>query len=91
MGSEARLPTQSTMMTILKKIWAGWKWFAHKLGVFNTKVLLTITYFVIIALVAIIARLLGRDLLDRRFKLKESYWHPKEQANIDLDACKRQF
>ena len=79
------------MMTILKKIWAGWKFIAHKIGVFNTKVLLTLTYFVMFSVISLFVRLLGRDLLDKRFERGPSYWHPKEPMNIDLESCKRQF
>ena len=78
-------------MTILKKIWAGWKFIAHKIGVFNTKLLLTITYFLMISLISLVVRLLGRDLLDKRFRPRPSYWHPKEPVTVDLERCRRQF
>jgi len=72
-------------------IWRGWKAFAHGLGVVNTHILLTVTYFVILALGSLISRLFGADLLGKRLKAKSSYWHRREPVDISLDACKHQF
>lgn len=79
------------MKRILLLIWRGWKAFAHGLGVVNTHILLTVTYFVILAIVSLIARLFGADLLGKRLKSKASYWHRREPVDISLDACKHQF
>lgn len=79
------------MKKFFSLIWRGWKKFAHGLGIVNTKILLTITYMVIIAIAAILARLVGADLLDRRMKPKPSYWHDREDLDVDLETCRRQF
>lgn len=80
------------MKRFLLLLWAGWKKFAHVLGLFNTRVILTITYFVLIALVAIVSRLFRADFLDKR-KRKEgvSYWYDREPVETSLEACRRQF
>jgi hypothetical protein len=72
-------------------VWRGWKAFAHGLGVVNTHILLTLSYFVVVALASIISRLSGADLLGKRLKAKSSYWHDREPIEMSLDACKRQF
>ena len=72
-------------------LWTGWKKFAYVLGYINTKILLSISYFVLIATVSIFARLFGADFLDRRMTKKESFWHKREKLDISVDACKRQF
>jgi len=79
------------MKKFFSLLWAGWKKFAHVLGIVNTTILLSLTYFIIMAVAAIIARLIGADLLDRRMKPKETLWKTREQVPVDLDACKRQF
>lgn len=79
------------MKQFFSLIWRGWKQFAHVLGIVNTRILLTITYFVVVALAAIVTRVTRRDLLDRRMTPKESYWHDREQHPIDLESCRRQF
>lgn len=79
------------MKTFFSLIWRGWKTFAHALGVVNTKILLTVSYFVIIALGSIIPRIFGVDFIDKKWKRKASYWHDRETADVSLDACRRQF
>lgn len=79
------------MKKILSLIWRGWKKLAHGLGIVNTRILLTLAYFVIIAIAAIISRLFGADLLDRRMKKKDSYWHQREHVEVTLESARRQF
>ena len=78
------------MKKFFSLLWQGWKKFAHVLGIVNTKILLTITYFVIIA-IASVGRLFGADLLDRRIKPGESHWQDREKHVDTLETCKRQF
>lgn len=79
------------MKKVLSLLWQGWKKFAHVLGIVNTRILLTITYVIIIGIVAIISRLIGADLLDRRMKERPSYWHDRDAADATLEAARRQF
>jgi hypothetical protein len=79
------------MKKFLSLIWRGWKKFAHTLGVVNTKILLTLSYFIIIAVVSIPSRLFGADFLDKRMKRKDSYWNGREPVDVSVEACRRQF
>ncbi|MDH3198918.1 MAG: hypothetical protein OEO21_11835 [Candidatus Krumholzibacteria bacterium] len=79
------------MKKVLSLVWRGWKKFAHVLGIVNTKILLTVSYFVIIALVSIISKILRADLIDRRLRPQPSYWHDREPLSANLDSCRRQF
>lgn len=79
------------MKRFLSLIWRGWKAFAHVLGIVNTKILLTVTYFVVIALAWLVTRITRADLLDRRMTPRPSYWHPREPAEKSLEYCKRSF
>ena len=79
------------MKKILSLVWRGWKKFAHGLGIVNTKILLTLTYFLILSVISVIGRLFGADLLDRRMKPKPSYWHKREPADNSIEAGRRQF
>lgn len=70
-------------MTMLKRLlrglWAGWKKFAHVLGVVNRYILLTLFYFLIVNLVNLVLRLFRVDLLDRRLAATKTYWHEKDR------------
>jgi hypothetical protein len=79
------------MKRILRSIWSGWKKFAHALGVFNTKVILTLLYFTVIGIAAVLARIFGADLLDRRFDRAGSLWKLKPPSGPSLEEARRQF
>jgi len=72
-------------------LWRGWKKFAHVLGIVNTRILLTISYFVIFAIGFIATRIAGKDLLDRRMKRDVSFYHPHEPIQATLESVRRQF
>lgn len=65
------------LKTLGRALWAGWKRFAHALGVVNRTVLLTLFYFIIIDLINLVLRAMRKDLLDRRLGDEPTYWHPK--------------
>jgi hypothetical protein len=43
-------------MTLLKRIWEGWKKIAHKIGNFQARIILLVFYFVILAPFALIIK-----------------------------------
>jgi hypothetical protein len=60
------------ILSPLERVWMA---FAHVLGVVMTYILLTITFFVVITPVGFFIRLIGKDLLERKFdSQKQSYW-----------------
>lgn len=72
-------------------LWRGWKKFAHILGVVNTRILLTATYFVIFAIAAVFRVLSRADLLDRKMDKKPSYYRNREPFKDTLQTVRRQF
>ncbi len=80
-------------MNFLKEIWGwikkGWMKFAHVLGVINTTILLTIFYFVLIGVYAVVSNLF--KLLALPFRKKpNTYWIPHKE-NPDLENYKHPF
>ncbi|MFC1655994.1 hypothetical protein ACFL3C_03935 [Patescibacteria group bacterium] len=79
-------------MSFLKKIWngfkKGWMKFAHVLGVINTTILLTIFYFVLIGVYAIITNIF--KLITFPFRKKsDTYWIPRKE--LDPEGHKHPF
>jgi hypothetical protein len=72
-------------------LWRGWKKFAHVLGIINTKILLTITYFILLAIAGIIRSLVRADLLDRKMDAKPSYYHHREPFKDTIQTVRRTF
>ena len=78
------------MMKFFKLIWRGWMKFAHVLGWINTRILLTITYFVVIAIAWISTQLSRADLLDKR-PGKAVHYHDRKPFKDTVASCRRQF
>ena len=72
-------------------LWKGWKKFAHILGIVNTKILLTITYFILLSVAALIRTLARADLLDRNMDVKPSYYHDREPIKDTIQTVRRTF
>lgn len=71
---------------------AWWMKFAHAVGWFNTRVLLTLVYFTIIAVPALVLKLIRKDLLNRRWdKQGSTYWREKESITHSVENAKHQF
>ena len=60
---------------LLSPIEWAWMKLAHVMGFVMTRVILTVTYVLIIVPTGLIFKLMGKDLLDRKLnKNAESYW-----------------
>lgn len=72
-----------------RQIWEGWKKIAHKLGIINTYILLTVVYFLVIPVFALIA---GKKRL--RLKLEPgaaSYWEDVKPLSNTMKDASRPF
>ncbi len=70
--------TRMSWTRIPKKLWAGWKRFAHLLGIVNRYIFLTVFYFVVVNVSNLFLRLFRVDLLDRRLAAAATYYRPKD-------------
>lgn len=78
-------------MGILRKLWTGWKAFAHVLGKIQTTILLSVIYAIAIGAVSVVGKLLGRDLLALRRSGGTSYWRALPPTTRRLEDARRQF
>ena len=78
---------QHPLWTSLKN---GWMAFAHAVGWFNTRLLLSV-FYVILGIPAIFLKLIRKDLLSRSFENRSSYWQEKENVPQTLEQSKHQF
>lgn len=68
-------------MQTLKNFWEGWKKIAHKIGTFQSKVLLTVFYCVILAPFGMAVRLFQDPLHLKKPLSENSHWKlRKEEA-----------
>ncbi|HPA44747.1 MAG TPA: SxtJ family membrane protein [bacterium] len=77
--------------SVLREIHAGWMRFAHGLGWFNTNLLLSLFYYVVLCPIGSAMRLFGRDPLDRKWSSEQSsYWIVKKEQRPS-DHYEHQF
>ena len=80
------------MKNFFKKIYDYWMLFAKALGWVNTRILLSLMYFVIFTPFRIISIIIGKDFLDRKIeKDRESYWQKREVKIFKKELYRRQF
>jgi len=72
-----------------RRLWAGWKRFAERLGVFQSRLLLVLLYFVVVAPFALLVKIAKDPLRMRR--IDGSNWTPRPASPTDLERSKRQF
>lgn len=87
----AKESEQGGRKNVWKKMYSYWMKFARLLGRVNAVVFLTIFYFLLIGPAALVLKVFGRDLLDRRAEDRASYWYDKEQEAVSVERSKHQF
>ena len=77
-------------MWLLKAAWDGWMRFSHRLGTFNTRLLLFVFYYVGLGPISYLARLFQPDPLGKRIAAGSLYV-PGNRAAESLGRARRQF
>ena len=83
------IPT--VLMEFLKKLWKGWKAFAHAVGKVQTLLLLTLFYLLILGPVSFLFRLFGKSALSYRAQTPDTYWRMKPVSNRGQEQYFQQF
>ena len=69
----------------------AWMRFAAALGHVNSRVLLTLVYYIVVAPYGLVSRLVGRDPLRRRGRAGESYWVERRRTRQEREGFERLF
>jgi len=77
---------------VLRDLWNRWLVLAQKIGKFQSRIVLTVVYFVIVLPFGLGVRLLADPLRIRRRSVQaQSNWSARQTSDVDLDASYRQF
>jgi hypothetical protein len=77
---------------VLKPIYKAWMSFAVVMGFIMTRVILTILYFGMFTPIALVAKLLGKDLLEERWNRNATtYWVKRPQTPFDPKSAENMF
>ena len=69
-----------------------WMAFAHGLGWFNTRLLLTLFFYLALTPMGLLMRILGKRPLDMKWDPEaESYWIPRKQIPFESRRCEKHF
>ena len=84
------------LVAVVSPAWAqrfnrGWMGLAGVLGYVNTRILLSLAYYVIMTPFGMLLRLMGHDPLCRRGARKESYWIPRQTPRQPKDGFEHSF
>ena len=69
----------------------AWMRFAVALGHINSRVLLTLMYYLVMTPYGLVSRLVGRDPLRRRGERAESYWIERKRTRQEREQFERLF
>ena len=69
----------------------AWMRLAVALGHVNSRVLLTLMYYLVFTPYGLVSRLVGRDPLKRRGKAGESYWTERKRTRQEREQFERLF
>ena len=77
---------------VLLPLQKAWMTFAIILGFIMTRVILSILFYIILTPIGLIAKIFGKDFLDRKIKKdKETFWNYRELKKYEKIDTERQF
>lgn len=77
---------------LLRPVYQGWMTLAVIMGFVMTRVILTILFYGLFTPMALIAKLLGKDLLQQRWdKNARTYWVAREHGEFNPQSAERMF
>jgi len=74
----------------VRGLWARWKGFSRRMGSFQSRVLLSLLFFLVAAPFALGVKIFG-DPLQIKFRPGASYWLTRKEAPADVEEYRRQF
>ena len=90
MPAQTRTATSIQEKGYLKGFWESWKGFAGQMGNYQSRVLLTFFYFVVVSPFGLMVRLSG-DPLRTKLAAGPSFWVTRAPTGTELDEARRQF
>jgi hypothetical protein len=80
------------MKKVLLKIWSGWKKIAFKIARFNTIILISLFYLLLLAPMGAVMRLFGWDPLQssRHYLDSKTNWKPVEEGEPTMESLHHQ-
>ena len=81
---------RGTSRNLLKKLWARWQGLWNRVGSFQSRIVLSLLFFILVSPFALGVKAFS-DPLRIRHQSNESHWLPRMKSEVDLEQFKRQF
>lgn len=81
---------KETSTNLLRKLWQRWKGFSERMGSFQSRIVLSLFFFVIVSPFALALKMFA-DPLQIKHQGGESHWLSRKEINTDLVQFRRQF
>ena len=92
--SEEKAPSskrlKGTSKNPIKKLWLSWENFSKRMGSFQSRIILSLFYFIFVTPFALGVRIFS-DPLNIKHHSSKSHWLPKKEIKYDLEQYRRQF
>jgi hypothetical protein len=75
---------------IFKRLWQRWNDFSKRIGAFQSRIILSFFFFVLVSPFAIAVRMFS-DPLRLKYRRLASWWIPKKETKNELEPFRRQF
>jgi hypothetical protein len=75
---------------LLRAFWTKWKFFGHRMGSFQSRILLSFFFFIIVSPFAIAVKWFSDPLQIKRRK-QDTHWNTREVEKQDIEQFRRQF
>lgn len=82
-------PAPAEPQSVWRRAWEGWKRVAHVIGVFNTRVIMSILYFIVVLPMGIVFRMVSDPLQLK--EPKDTNWVPLPSDEHKLESARQQF
>ena len=74
----------------IKKLWQSWKNFSKRMGGFQSRIILSLFFFIFVSPFALAVKIFS-DPLNIKNKSSKSHWLTKKEIKTDLEQYRRQF
>jgi hypothetical protein len=75
---------------VFKKLWQSWNDFSKRMGRFQSRILLSLFYFVLVSPFAMATKMFS-DPLRLKYRRLTSWWIQKKETKNELEEFRRQF
>ena len=87
-SSSNKEPTR-VPINLFNKLWQSWKDFSKRMGSFQSRMILSLFFFIFVSPFALAVKMFS-DPLKIKHHSSKSHWLPKKEANTDPEQYRRQ-